>query len=436
MFIKHYFYMDRDVFWNREQEIRAVKGKLARGGFGYVTGRRRVGKTALLMRLSAALSGIYHQAVEGTPEQQLVHLAEELKERLSIFKDVTPRTWSEFFQLLSREKLPRLVVFDEFPYWVKGDPTLPSLFQKWIDHTLPKLKTLVLVSGSSQSMLYSQFLRQGAPLYGRADVRIHLQPMSYRWFCKALSLDPRDPSSFLKFSLVGGVPHYWKLMPRGDVGTAAWELYFKPSAILAEEAVPWLRDEGVSGNLPKAMLDFIGRGVSKPSQLASRLRTPQGNLSRPLAFLLDLGLIQKELPFGESVRSTKKVLYRINDPALLFHYGVYLPNRSRWSVLGRKERTALLERHASRVWESFCRACYPGSSRYWEGKVEIDLISLLRGGDILVGECKWSRLSASEEGRLSEDLKARFYATRLAKKVKRGSRVRFRVFSKAKIDIS
>lgn len=414
-------------FWNRAAELAQIRRRLGGGRFGYVTGRRRVGKTALLLRACDLFGGVYHQAVEGTSPQQLVHLSEELRERFPIFRDVTPKTWVEFFRLLSKEKLPKLLVFDEFPYWVEGDPSLPSVLQKWIDHELPALKTSVLVSGSSQSMVYSPFLSQSSPLYGRASFRLHLEPMSYRWFCRALKYEERDPVSFARFALVGGVPHYWKLMPRGPLLEQARQLYFEPSAILAEEPIRLIRDERVVGALPKAILDFIGRGVSKPSEMASRLGTVQGNLSRPLAFLLELGLIRRELPFGESTRTTKKVVYSIQDPALSFYYGTVLPFRSRWNTLRRKEKEAILHQHVSRHWEDFCRQAYPGAGRYWEGGIEIDLVFFDRTAKRYeVAECKWAELTAREEQVLMEDLRNRFTRSRLSRRLRK---VRFRVFT-------
>lgn len=429
MFTRHHVDMSlARLFWNREKELLEIKRHLKRGGFGYITGRRRIGKTAILLKACEVTGGVYHQAVEGAPEQQLLHLSEELRDALPIFKEFIPKTWTEFFRLLNREKLPRLLVFDEFPYWVQGDPNLPSLFQKWIDHDLPKTKTLVLVSGSSQSMLYSQFLQSGAPLYGRASLHLHLEPMTYTWFCRALSYHPEDPNSFVRFSLVGGVPHYWKLMPRGVVIHQAAQLYFVSSAILAEEPIHWIRDEGITGNLPKAILDLIGRGVHKPSELASRLGTAQGNLSRPLGLLLDLGLVYRELPYGESLRSTKKIFYSIQDPALSFYYGSFLPNRSRWDSLSKKDKTLLVERHAAGQWEYFCRGLVPGSSRYWEKNVEMDLVGPLKGKGLhLVAECKWKWIGMQEEKRLEADLKARFHETSLSRKL---AKPVFRVFSK------
>ncbi|MBI4679515.1 MAG: ATP-binding protein [Elusimicrobia bacterium] len=415
------------AFWDRESELSRIRRRLGGAAFGYVTGRRRVGKTALLLEAIRRFGGLYHQAVEGTAQQQLLHFADEIGEALPIFRDVVPRTWSEFFRLLSRASLPPLMVWDEFPYWSQGDAGLASLAQKWVDHELPKRRTLLLLSGSAQSMLYSQFLSHASPLYGRASLRIHLEPLGYPWFCRALGYDPDRADSFVRFSLVGGVPHYWKLMPRGTPTQQAAELYFEPSAILAEEPVRLIRDEGVVGALPKAILDLVGRGVARPSELASRLGTAQGNLSRPLALLLELGLIHRELPFGESSRTTKRVLYGVQDPALAFYYGTYLPSRSRWKTLPAKEVERLLHGHASRCWERFCRQAYPGSGRYWEAGVELDMVWRPDGKKrALVAECKWSRVGDCEGRSLLEDLRARFCRSALAR---RFHAVDFRVFS-------
>lgn len=416
-----------ELFWNRKDELSQIKQNVSQGHFGFLTGRRRVGKTALLKKACEDLGGLYHQAVEGTPAQQLLHLCEEIGEKLTLFKDVVPKTWNEFFRLLPREVLPPLVVFDEFPYWVSADPTLPSLFQKWIDHELPKQKTLCLISGSSQSMLYSEMFERHAPLYGRAHLHLHLRPMGYDWFCKALGFEISDPVSFERYSLVGGVPHYWKLMPKGSLLEQAQALYFDPNAILSEEPAYLLRDEGVVGLLPKAILDFVGRGVSKPSELAARLGTAHGNLSRPLALLLELGLIVRELPFGETERSTKKVIYSILDSSLAFYYGVCLPLRSRWSGMENKEKANFISQHASRQWEHFCRFQFKGSARYWEREFEFDLVVEQEKKKVLVAECKWSDLTALEEKNLLEDLQKKFEQTELRKKMKA---VSFKILSK------
>ena len=155
--------------------------------------------------------------------------------------------------------------------------------------------------------------------------------------------------------------------------------------------------------------------MAKPGELAGRLGTVHGNLSRPLAMLLDLGFIQQELPFGESHRSSKRVIYTLADPALSFYYGTYLPSRERWPLLSGKEKGALIHQHASRQWEYYCRRVHKGSSRYWEGSTELGLVAFqAESKKLLVAECKWQDLNPAEEKWLLERLRLRFAQTRLA----------------------
>ena len=122
-----------------------------------------------------------------------------------------------------------------------------------------------------------------------------------------------------------------------------------------------LRDEGVAGLNAVAVLEAVGRGAERPSEIASRLGTAQTNLSRLLQQLLDASILVRELPFGESVRSTKKILYRIQDPTMRFWFRVYSPHQSLWRTYTAAQKRKLIHDHAATVFEDFCRARFPGA---------------------------------------------------------------------------
>ena len=81
--------------------------------------------------------------------------------------------------------------------------------------------------------------------------------------------------------------------------------------------------------------------------------------------------------------------------------------------LDAKEKRQLLNQHASRQWENYCRSLYPGAGRYWEGQIEIDLVAPQQEKKYLIGECKWAQLGPQEEKSALEDLKSRFSKTQL-----------------------
>jgi len=82
--------------------------------------------------------------------------------------------------------------------------------------------------------------------------------------------------------------------------------------------------------------------------------------------LIDLGYLEKDIPFGASAKDNKKSLYRIADPFLSFHYKFVPANRS-FIELG---RTALLDNilgqrlpeQTGYWWERLCRDAVTGNT--------------------------------------------------------------------------
>lgn len=386
-------------FVNRELELGELDSARRHGGLLVVYGRRRVGKTRLLRRWLDAHDGLYSQAIEAPRDIQIQQVYEDLRSRLTT--EVVPRTWTELFELLRVQSRPWTLCLDEFPYLVASDPTLPSVLQRWLDHSLPK-GALVILSGSSLSMMHQLFLRAAAPLYGRARKLLLVRPMDYAAFARACRQPARLQESFEKFACVGGIPRYWEFLEPGqDLLELADALYFDLAPYMEHEPQRILRDEGVSGANAAAVLEAIGRGAERPSEISARLGTAQTNLSRVFQQLIDTSVLTREMPFGESIRSTRRVLYRIADPALRFWFRVYSPHRSRWSGYTAAERRRLLHEHAAGVFEDWCRSRVPGAQRFWEGDVELDLVAPdpTDAKRLLVAEVMWRKLSKLEHRR-------------------------------------
>jgi AAA+ ATPase superfamily predicted ATPase len=233
--------------------------------------------------------------------------------------------------------------------------------------------------------------------------------------------------SFERYACVGGIPKYWEFVePEADAVGVAEALFFGFAPYMEHEPLRLLRDEGLTGLTPLAVLEAIGRGAERPSEIATRLDTRQTNLSRLLQQLLDASVLVREVPFGESVRTTKRVLYRIQDPALRFWFRVYSPHRSRWSSYAAAEKRRLVHEHAATVFEDACRSTVPGSTRYWERDVEIDLVGPdpHEADGLVVAEIKWRHVTQAQRRQLLASLEARWGRTQIAS---RHRRVRFEV---------
>ena len=402
---------DRHNVWN--EHLQHGTDLYEPGGGVEGIGRRRVGKTRLLTHWLKPQNGLYSQAIEAAPGIQIEQVMRDLGASLNT--NIAPKNWSEFLELLGLEKGRRIVCLDEFPYLVASDPSLPSVIQRWLDHQRPKQFTMVL-SGSSASAMNDYFLNRAAPLYQRARKLLHVEPMNYRSFCDACGIKSDTMESFTRFALVGGIPKYWEFVePRATALDLAEELFFGRSAFLEDEPGRILRDENIAGLNALSVLEAVGRGAEKTSEIAARLGTAQTNLSRTFQQLLDASVLAREIPFGESMRSTKKTRYRIQDPALRFWFQVYSPHRTRWQAYNRAEKEKLIHDHAATVFEDYCRAQHPSAARYWQGDVEFDYVRDA-GNRVVVGEVKFKRLSAAERRQLENHLASGWQRCGLARR--------------------
>lgn len=411
-------------FVNRDAELRELDAAAKRGGLLVVFGRRRVGKTRLLRQWLQSRDGLYSQAIEAQRDLQIQQVFADLRPQLET--QLVPKTWPELLEILALQKRRWVVCLDEFPYLTAVDASLPSQLQKWLDHSLPR-GCLLIVTGSSTRMMNDLFLHRAAPLYGRAQKLLHVQPMDYAAYCDACDLRPGEPESFEKFACVGGIPKYWEFLEPGqDVVALAESLYFDYAPYMEQEPQRILRDEGVIGLNAAAVLEAVGRGAERPSEIAARMGTAQTNLSRLLQQLLDASILTRELPFGESVRSTKKTLYRINDPTMRFWFRVYSPHQSRWRTYAATEKRKLIHDHAATVFEDFCRARFAGGQRYWERDIELDLVAPDPNDAkrLFVAEVKWRSLSAGERKNTLRQLESKWSRCTLRA---RYPRVRFEV---------
>ena len=51
-------------------------------------------------------------------------------------------------------------------------------------------------------------------------------------------------------------------------------------------------------------------------------------MCRPLSRLVGMGLVRREVPFGESEKKSRRSLYKIDDPFTRLWFRVVAPNRA------------------------------------------------------------------------------------------------------------
>ena len=400
-------------FVDRIEETARLRDALSREKFSLVVvyGRRRLGKSTLIKRVLSD-GDVYFLADRSEGQHQRILLAKVVAQVFPDFDKLVYPDWESLFRAVNYRTDKRFTLcLDEFPYLVEQSPELPSVLQKLVDEK--QLKYNLVLCGSSQNMMYGLFLDSTAPLYGRADEIMRLTPIRLPYIQEALNLDA--VSAVEEYAVWGGVPRYWELREnRNSLSDALWHNILSINGTLYEEPIKLFQDDVKDIVKTSTIMSYIGSGANRLSEIAARCNEPATNLSRPLKKLIDLGFLEKDVPFGIDEKNAKKSLYKIADPFMAFYYQFVVPNRS-FIELGRRlpleqALAAHFPEYVSMHWEKLCRDAVTGNmvngivygkaKRWWgpvlnEDKkpeqIEIDVMAeSLDKKYLLVGECKWT----------------------------------------------
>ena len=412
-------------FVDRIDEMARLKEAFARekAALVVVYGRRRLGKSTLIKKVLVD-KDVYFLADRSEGQHQRALLAKVIAQKFPDFDRLTYPDWESLLRAVNYRTDQRFTLcIDEFPYIVEQSPELPSVLQKLVDER--SLRFHLVLCGSSQQMMYGLFLDATAPLYGRADEIMRLMPIRLPYLQEALRLPVVD--AIENYAVWGGVPRYWELREqRASLNDALWHTTLSAHGMLYEEQVKLFQDDVKDIVKTSTIMSYIGSGANRLTEIAARCNEPATNLSRPLKKLIDLGFLEKEVPFGMDEKNSKKSLYKIADPFMAFYYQFVVPNRS-FIELGRRllieqALNAHFSEFVSVQWEKLCRDAVTGNlvggivygqAKRWWGSVlnedkkpeqlEFDVIAeSLDKKQLLVGECKWT--TQEDGGRLEAEL--------------------------------
>lgn len=406
-------------FLNRREELGRLRALLGRrsGTLAVLYGRRRCGKSRLIQQALPPARSIYYVGDDREPALQRASLAAHIARRLPGFDRAVYPEWDALLDRFWAEAPSATVLaLDEFPALASTAPELPSLLQKRLDQR-PGRRIHLVLSGSSQRMMHGLVLDRAAPLYGRAQEILRMGPLAPGWIRDALKL--RDAVAAIDaYSVWGGIPRYWELAAtRGALDDAVKAHVLSPLGVLHQEPATLLLDDLRDTTQAASILSVVGQGAHRVSEIAGRLEKPATSLARPLALLVELGLVRRETPFGVNPKDSKRALYQLADPFLQFWFRFVEPHRSRlaaghvddvWTDI--QKRWA---QHVAATWEDLARQSVPAlrchgytwqsASRWWgagrdKTPMEIDVVAESTNGKaVLLGEVRWSDGSTKDE---------------------------------------
>ena len=323
------------MFFGRKYELSIIKDAIAsnRAELGIVYGRRRIGKSSLLMKAVSRKGDLYFEALQNVSlKKQIDHFLYQLAEQTK-----TPRSiagdWREVFDILTYHiKTNRhYVVFDEFPWMASGRSELVSLLKYYWDNHWKKNPNLTLViCGSIASFMLKHIVHSKA-LHNRKTFEIKLPPLTAseaRLFFKNLRSDFETARFLMVF---GGIPKYMEQIdPRLSFSDNVDRLCFQKNAFFVNEFETIFKEQfKVVKNYERIVKVLSQKSCSK-EEIGKHLKISSGGgLTSYINNLEQADFIKvftPKAPFGASGEKTKKLV--LWDEWLLFYFNYIEPNRN------------------------------------------------------------------------------------------------------------
>ena len=404
-----------DYFVDREQEMETLQSEYERKGSALVVlyGRRRVGKTTLISEFIKDKNALFFLASEESESQNRSAFKDKAAEFIDsdLLRNADIKNWDTLFKTIMDTPFDTkpVIVLDEFQYLGKANPAFPSIFQRIWEEILKDKSVMVILCGSLISMMESQTLAYGSPLYGRRTAQIRLKQIPFAYYNEFFPGKSRKELIEM-YAVTGGVPKYIELFSESkDIYMAIQKCVLNRSGYLYDEPHFLLQQEVTEIGSYFSIIKAIAAGNSKLSAISTVLEIKSTSLTKYLKTLMDLDIVEREVPVTEdNPEKSKKGLYKIKDNYLRFWFAFVYPNMSfiesgHSRVVMNKIRKGLVSGHIFFVYEDVCRERmwelnaddawpfhFTKLGRYWDAKTEIDIAAIdPEGKNLIVGECKY-----------------------------------------------
>jgi len=245
-----------------------------------------------------------------------------------------------------------------------------------------------------------------APLYGRRTSNIHLKAMKFENI-KAFIPTICSEDAMNVYASFGTVPKYLEIYDENiDFLNNIEHCILNKDAYLYQEVKYLLKEEKGDGPTYFSILQTIAMGEQKIGNIAKRIQMQSNHLTRYLIKLIDLDIIEREVPVTENNPLKSKLgRYRIKNQFIKFWFYYVYKNASMLEigqcayVIDEITKT-FNQRFVSFVFEDYAKEFlmenpmqYLGFvplkiGRWWSKNAEIDLLAIGEKNMALI-ECKW-----------------------------------------------
>ncbi|QTQ13323.1 AAA family ATPase [Treponema parvum] len=324
-------------FYDRKKEL-ALLGQIERNSsssaaFTVMTGRRRIGKTALLKKFLERKKSCYLFTTRNSESLLCRQWQKELEEKigLKIFGNIYKL--ADLFEQIMLFSTQRhfILVIDEFQDLKSINPAFFSEMQNIWDSNKDNSKINLIVCGSVYSMMIKIFEDSKEPLFGRATAKINLRPFTpsvCKEILKAYNPDFNNEDLLCLYMLSGGVAKYMMLLM--DSGSTTKEKMIDyvtgvTSPFLIDGKDVLINEMGKDYGIYFSILSLISNGMTAQNEIDSIIQKNTGAYLSNLYKIYDV--IQPIKPLYSKAES-RNVRWQITDSYLRFYFRFIYSNQN------------------------------------------------------------------------------------------------------------
>lgn len=397
-------------FYNREDEIRQLNeiAQLSQNSshMTVLIGRRRIGKTKLLLRATQGQPTVYWFV----SKKSEAILCQQFADEAARILDIPIGTYLHIGDLL--EHLLRVaegrsftLIIDEFQELAKIDSSIMGDIQRVWDLHKDQSHLTLLISGSIYTMMHKIFEDSKEPLFARASNILKLNAFKTSVLKEILADNNPDytPDDLLAlYSFTGGVPWYVELLMNAGATTRETmiDYIFRENSLFFGEGKNILIEEfGKEYSIYFSILECIARGINTRGAMEAAVGI--GDIGGHLGKLnKDYEIVRTMCPILAKSGS-KTMRYYISDNFLTFwfrfiyKYNTYIEsgNLELLKEIVRRDYPTFSGLMLERYFRQQAReqGVYTHIGNFWDrkGENEIDLILLNEvSRQLTIGEIK------------------------------------------------
>jgi uncharacterized protein len=387
-----------------------------------ITGRRRIGKTSLVLKAIEGKPLIYLFVGRKNEAAVCTEFTSIIAQSLNCYVPNEIKTFRSLFHFLMEkaENMSFNLIIDEFQEFYTINASIYSDMQNIWDQYKNKTRMHLVVCGSVYSLMQRIFQHSKEPLFGRADNIIKLAAFDLTTLKEIMNdFNPHYTNDDLLalYTFTGGVPKYVELFCENVNLTVDDMINFmvRQNSVFTDEGKNLLIEEfGKNFATYFSILSAISGGINTQPSIEAALgdKNIGGQIKR---LIEDYNIIVRQRPLLAK-EGSQAVRYEIQDNFLRFWFNYFDRHRSLIEIKNFEGLKTIIKNdystYTGKILEAYFKQQFAESLQFraigswWEPKGnqnEIDIVALsLEKNKAIVVEVKRNRKNFKEEQFISK----------------------------------